>query len=308
MGRICMTSKFFGSVVILFTGAVIAARGEDPAALQKKLVGEYALTQPTAANDDIVTAGAILVLQKSDLVLGPTSASSLYTNVYKDGKIEANSFAQAKKTLGKIGRFGSFIPGVGGTAASGASSADSNSGAAPRTYVKGEKMWVTKIEIKTENKQPEVVFELFTDAVNDVRYKGALKFPYAKGASDADVDKLIAEVFQIQPADQDQQSQAPAGGQAAAPAQASAPAAPAATAPAAAAPAPAAALPDIPPPPPPADEPAAPPKTISVGQTPEQVTAAMGQPEKIVKLAKKEIYYYKDLKVIFTAGKVSDVQ
>jgi hypothetical protein len=305
-----MNSKWFGTVSLMLAGVIGAARGEDPAALQKKLVAEFALTQPTAADDDIVTAGAILVLQKSDLVLGPTSASSLYTNVYKDGKIEANSFAQAKKTLGKIGRFGGFIPGVGGAAAAGASSADSSSGAAPRTYVKGEKMWVTKIEVKTENKQPEVIFELFTDPVADVRYKGALKFPYAKGAAEGDVDKLIAEVFTIQPADQDQQGQAPAAGQAAgqAAAPASAPAAsPAASAPAAA-PAPAAALPDIPPPPPPADEPAAPPKTIAVGQTPEQVTAAMGQPEKIVKLAKKEIYYYKDLKVIFTAGKVSDVQ
>lgn len=300
-----MTSKLFGSVGILLAGALLAALGQDTAALQKKLVAEYALTQPTAANDDIVTPGAILVLQKSDLVLGPVSASSLYTNVYNDGKIQANSFAQAKKTLGKIGRFGSFIPGVGGAAAAGASSADSNSGSAPRTYVKGEKMWVTKIEVKTENKQPEVVFDLFTDAVNDVRYKGALKFPYAKGTSDEDVDKLIAEVFTIQPADQDQKAQAPAAGQAAAPAPAPAPAAAAASA---ATPAPAAALPDVPPPPPPADEPAAPPKTISIGQTPEQVTAAMGQPEKIVKLAKKEIYYYKDLKVIFTAGKVSDVQ
>lgn len=301
-----MTSKLFGSVGIILAGAAMAARGQDTAALQKKLVAEYALTQPTAADDDIVTAGAILVLQKSDLVLGPTSASSLYTNVYKEGKIQANSFAQAKKTLGRIGRFGSFIPGVGGTAAaSGASTADSNSGAAPRTYVTGEKIWVTKIELKTENKQPEVVFELFTDAVNDVRYKGALKFPYAKGASDDDVDKLIAEVFKVQPADQDQQAQAPAGGQAPAAGQA---AAPAPAPPPAAAPAAPAALPDIPPPPPPADEPAAPPKTISIGQTPDQVTAAMGQPEKIVKLAKKEIYYYKDLKVIFTAGKVSDVQ
>jgi hypothetical protein len=56
------------------------------------------------------------------------------------------------------------------------------------------------------------------------------------------------------------------------------------------------------------DQPAAPPATVSLGQTPDQVIAALGQPQKIVKLAKKETYYYKDLKVIFTAGKVSDVQ
>ena len=283
--------------------AVVPACAQDQAALQKKLVSEFALTQPTADNTDIVTAGAILVLQKSDLVLGPTSASSLYTNVYKDGKIQANSFAQAKKTLSKIGRFGGIIPGVGGAAANTASTADSNSGSAPRTYVKGEKMWVTKIDVKVEDKQPVVIFELFTDAVNDVRYKGALKFPYGKGAPDDQVDKLIAEVFTVQPQEAEQKQEAPAGQQAAAPA------APAAEAPAPAAPAAAQnALPDIPPPPPPADQPAPPPKTISIGQTPDEVIAALGQPEKIVKLAKKETYYYKDLKVIFTAGKVSDVQ
>lgn len=297
-------SKLISSLLAISAAAGVSAYGQDQAALEKKLVAEFALTQPTAANDDIVTAGAILVLQKSDLVLGPTSASSLYTNVYKDGKIQANSFAQTKKTLGKIGRFGSFIPGVGGAAAATAGTADSSSGAAPRTYVKGEKMWVTKIDVKTEDKQPVVVFELFTDAVNDVRYKGALKFPYPKGATDDQVDKLVAEVFQVQPQEADDKQQAPAGGQAAAPA--AAPGGPPAATPGAA-PA-AAALPDIPPPPPPADQPAPPPKTISIGQTPDEVIAALGQPEKIVKLAKKETYYYKDLKVIFTAGKVSDVQ
>jgi hypothetical protein len=294
--------KLFVSIFAILGVAVVSAYGQDQAALQKKLVGEFALTQPTADNTDIVTAGAILVLQKSDLVLGPTSASSLYTNVYKDGRIQANSFAQAKKTLGKIGRFGSFIPGVGGAAASTAGTADSHSGDAPRTYVKGEKMWVTKIDVKMEDKQPVVNFELFTDAVNDVRYKGSLKFPYPKNASEDQVDKLIAEVFTVQPQeDAKDQKQAPAEQPAAAPA-------PAAAAPAAPAQQAAAPLPDIPPPPPPADQPAAPPATISIGQTPDQVIAALGQPQKIVKLAKKETYYYKDLKVIFTAGKVSDVQ
>jgi hypothetical protein len=299
-------SRLFSSLAAILAVAAISANGQDQAALQKKLVAEYALTQPTAANDDIVTAGAILVLQKSDLVLGPTAGSSLYTNMYKDGKIQANAFAKTKNTLGKIGRFGSFIPGVGGTAAAGAAStADTNSGAAPRTYVKGEKMWVTKIDVRIEDKQPVVVFELFTDAVNDVRYKGSLKFPYPKGATEDQVDKLVAEVFQIQPQEDAKDKPADAA-PAAAPAKGQA--APAAAAPAAPVPAAPEALPDIPPPPPPADQPAPPPTTISVGQTPDQVIAALGQPQKIVKLAKKETYYYKDLKVIFTAGKVSDVQ
>jgi len=50
------------------------------------------------------------------------------------------------------------------------------------------------------------------------------------------------------------------------------------------------------------------PQTIEIGQTPEQVEAAMGKPEKIVNMGVKQIYLYKDLKVTFMKGKVSDVQ
>ena len=63
--------------------------------------------------------------------------------------------------------------------------------------------------------------------------------------------------------------------------------------------------PDIAPPPPPAD---APPATIALGQTKDQVTAAFGQPVRIAKLGVKEIFYYKDMKVTFTNGKVSNVE
>ena len=51
-----------------------------------------------------------------------------------------------------------------------------------------------------------------------------------------------------------------------------------------------------------------PPKTIAVGQTVDEVTAAMGQPKRIVDLGVKKIYVYPDIKVTFTHGKVSDVQ
>jgi uncharacterized membrane protein YgcG len=52
----------------------------------------------------------------------------------------------------------------------------------------------------------------------------------------------------------------------------------------------------------------APPQQIEKGQTPDQVTAAIGQPDKIVNLGAKQIYVYKDIKVTFINGKVSDVQ
>jgi hypothetical protein len=49
-------------------------------------------------------------------------------------------------------------------------------------------------------------------------------------------------------------------------------------------------------------------KTVELGQTPDQVRAAVGAPDKIIKLGPKEIYVYKDMRVVFVDGKVSDVQ
>jgi hypothetical protein len=57
-----------------------------------------------------------------------------------------------------------------------------------------------------------------------------------------------------------------------------------------------------------ADQPAAEPASIEKGMTPDQVEGAMGKPDKKVTLGVKQIYYYKDMKVIFMNGKVSDVQ
>jgi hypothetical protein len=56
--------------------------------------------------------------------------------------------------------------------------------------------------------------------------------------------------------------------------------------------------------------PAAPaqPASIELGQTTDQVKAAMGAPTRIANLGPKIIYYYSGMKVTFKDGKVSDVQ
>jgi hypothetical protein len=48
--------------------------------------------------------------------------------------------------------------------------------------------------------------------------------------------------------------------------------------------------------------------TIGLGQTPDQVTAILGTPKQIVDLGSKKIYKYPDMKIVFTDGRVSDVQ
>lgn len=50
------------------------------------------------------------------------------------------------------------------------------------------------------------------------------------------------------------------------------------------------------------------PPTIQLGQTVDEVVAILGQPVTIVNLGSKVIYTYKDLKITFTNGRVSDVQ
>jgi hypothetical protein len=47
---------------------------------------------------------------------------------------------------------------------------------------------------------------------------------------------------------------------------------------------------------------------IAVGQTIDQVTASLGAPLTIIDLGAKKIYKYKDMKITFRAGKVSDVE
>lgn len=54
--------------------------------------------------------------------------------------------------------------------------------------------------------------------------------------------------------------------------------------------------------------PAAGPVNIAIGQSIDTVTGALGNPIRIIDLGAKKIYTYKDMKIIFLNGKVSDVQ
>jgi len=257
-------------------GMPFTAGAQNKSAIEKKLVSEYALTQATADQTDIVTAGAILVLKKGNIVMAPVSGTNFYQNTYKEGKISQNALGKLNSGLTRLGRLPGAAPPPTNT----------------RTFVPGEKVWVTKIECKEDG----VVFDLFTDAYAEVRYKAALKFYFnPKGPIPAvdEMDKLVAEVFKVQPADDTTAAAAPAAPPVAAPPPAD----------------PTPALAPIAPPPPPPDAPQAPPKELKIGQTKDEVIANFGQPEKIVKLGTKEIYYYKDLgKVTFVNGKVTDVQ
>jgi len=276
----------------LCTGAY--AQGQAADAIQKKLVATYTLTKATADKTDIVTAGSVVVLQKDNVLMLASTSTNPCRNTYKDGKVTQSGPCRTNEKMKKFSRFTSMIPGAGSVPDTGPS----------RTFVAGEKFWVTKIEVKDAGKEPGIVLSFFTDAINDQRYATSLYIPFgAITPSPDEALKAVGEVITVAPSDDksgDNAQSAPDAGQQQPAAPSEQPAAPAA---AAAAPAEAPPPPIEAPPPPPAD-----PVSVEMGQTIDQVVAALGQPVKKAKIGTKDIYYYKDLKVVFVNGKVTDVQ
>jgi hypothetical protein len=254
------------SATLLFAG--LAANAQT-AEIQKTIESKYSLTKPTADRSDIVTAGDVIVLQKDGLQMCGVTSSAPAQNFYKNGKITQNFMSKA--------RFGGLSSMMG----------QAGNSAATRTFVSGEKFWITSVETKDDG----VVFGLISDPINDVRYYSTLKIQFNKGQVPpaAELVSLADQVFKVQPGE--------GGGDSA---RGSGPAVSAAPAPAAMAP--------IAPPPPPADAAAVPPPTIKLGETRTEVTTAFGAPTKVVKLATKEIDYYPDMKVTFVHDKVTNVE
>jgi hypothetical protein len=157
----------------------------------------------------------------------------------------------------------------------------------------GEKVYVQKVDLnlKTDKLQFTVVECDSCNGVNQQSlFKGVVSFEFAKGslatAEWTTIADAIAQVFTVdngndsngQQQNQDQnaqQGQQQDQQQQAAPQQ------------------------QAPPP-----EPA----SIQMGMTVDQVEAALGPPDKKVTIGAKIIYVYKDLKVTFTNGKVTDAQ
>lgn len=49
-------------------------------------------------------------------------------------------------------------------------------------------------------------------------------------------------------------------------------------------------------------------KTVKLGTSTDEVKKSLGNPDKIVDLGAKQVYIYKDMKIVFTNSKVADVQ
>ena len=247
--------------------------------IQPLPVFQIKLTQVSADGRYIVTPGDVAVLNIDGLMMCNSASPYAYLNTYSGGVLSAY---HAKNTLSSL--LNKRLP-------SGSNGDAANNDCNSRKFVAGEKFWITGVKQQKDG----IVVSTFSDPYNDVHYHGEIMFPLPKKSvfvtdglvkKDNDLAKAIAEVITVLPADD--KDNASMGGQAGQQARPPVPAAPTGVTGSVQA--------------------AAAPATVAVGQTKDQVTAALGKPERAAKVGARDIYYYKDMKVIFTNGRVSDIE
>lgn len=258
--------------------------------LVQQLQSTYVPTVMDGSGIKVAQAGSILVVQPEGIMANPAKGKLMapYANLFVDGQVKPDT------GLGKLIR--------------------SRGISSERALAAGEKVYL----LKTEVKDNAIAFTVQSCGTCDPKavdpahqpYKSLVTFKFLKGAlavtNFAQVQQVIEQVFKFpeaadtnatagarQPA-----TQAPQGSPATPAQSGSQPQAEPSAEPAA----PASFEPIAPPPPPPAA-----PKKIELGQTADQVKGNFGEPDKIVSLGDKVIYIYKDLKVTFVGGKVSDI-
>lgn len=250
---------------ILWAGPVHAFDDGPVVALKAK----YTITQTTMNREQITQPGVVMAIVANGISSVPWDWPLGFDNPVSDGKVEQQSRWK------EIGR-----------------------GKNLKILQPGDKVYVTKIESKQDNKNDLLkmsvlsVDEMDTALGGKKRYAATISFKLAKNAlSETPPDQLQTIVEAVLKPDAGDQGSSNNTASSLAPA-----ATPAAATPAAAA-APA------PPQPPPAAT-----QNISLGQTIDQVVATMGQPQQIIDLGSRKTYKYPDMKIIFVNGKVSDVQ
>jgi len=275
-----MSQKFHaliaGIVLLAATIFPMSLASAQAVSLQEQLSAQYKLVKmgSDTSGPSVVEAGTLLAIQKGGILGVPYSDKTVLATKYENGTVHTPSglMVQGRKAL--FGRF----------------SQTQSEGQTTHLFAKGDKVYPTKIDVNLakDNVTLSIVACDTCNKTDPPTYNKAqvtFQFPAITlaSASAVQVEDVIGQLLSIssddaqQGGDQggnDQQG----GDQGAAQGQAQQQA------------------------PPPE------PQQIEKGQTPDQVKAALGNPDKIVNLGTKQIYVYKDLKVTFINGKVSDVQ
>ncbi len=276
---------FLASLVTVAAAALIVplARAQAPS-LDEQLAAQYKLVKmgSDTSGYSVVDKGTLLAIQKGGILGVPYSDNSILSTKYENGTVHSPSNALSKTIGFGMKRFGKEQT--------------------THLFAVGDKVYPSKIEVNA-SKDTVTIGIVACDTCNKTDpptyNKANVVFQFPKGtlasANAGTVEDTIGQLLAVstddsqQGGDQGGQQAADQGNQQQPADQGAQPAAAAAQ-------------------PAPQDQPAPEPASIDKGMTTDQVQAALGKPDKIVNLGSKQIYVYKDLKVTFLNGKVSDVQ
>ena len=274
MGRTCFIC--FAVVVALSLIALtpIVACAQAPS-LQEQLAAQYKLVKmgSDTSGYSVVEEGTLLEIKKGGILGVPYSDQSILSTKYESGTVHSPNTLLSKGLGFGMKRFGKEQT--------------------THLMAVGDKVYPSKIDVNAakDTVSLSIVECDKCNKTDPTSYnKAVVVFQFPKGtlakAAAGEVEETIGQLLaisedtqaQAQGGQQGGQDQAQQGGQDQAQA---APAQP---------------------------QQQAEPQTIEKDMTTDQVQSALGKPDKIVKLGTKQIYYYKDMKVTFLNGKVSDVQ
>ena len=282
--RIKLSLQVAAGILVLTAPCFLAGQGAPAVSLEEQLRAQYTLVKmgSDSSGPAVMEPGTVLAIQKGGILGVPYGNMNMLPAKYQDGTLHPPATATSNsatnvgsKVCGFFGKCNSTKEQVGKQTTT-------------RLFQVGEKVYPSKIEVHPD-KDTVALSVIACDSCNNVNpptyYKSQVVFQFAKGylakASPPQIEDVIAQVFTIDDSGGNAQNggtngqgdQGAQGGQTSGQTQA------------------------------PRE-----PQTIQLGQTTDEVVAALGQPEKIVNLGPKQIYVYKDLKVTFLKGKVSDVQ
>ncbi len=169
--RLGIAAALSATILSIIAPVAIAQGNND---LRQQLESTYVLTKATADSTDIVTAGSVLVLQKDNLQMDKVSMPIATHNYYKNGQLNQGGLGDLLTKLSN--------------ASLGAGSDPNNT----RTFVTGEKFWMTRFVIQPDG----IEFFLLSDPFQDSRYHAVLKIPFARGQT-WPADQVMTTVEQV---------------------------------------------------------------------------------------------------------------
>jgi hypothetical protein len=279
-----MPQKFHGLIsgIVLVAATIfpLALANAQAPSLQEQLAAQYKLVRigSDTSGYSVIEKGTLLAIQKGGILAVPYDDKSALTTKYEGGVVHSPSglLVAGKKSI--LGHF----------------SATQSQGQTTHLFAVGDKVYPMKIDVNVA-KDVVTLTVVACDTCNKTDpptyNKANVAFQFPKGSlAAANAGAVEDTIGQLLTVSSDDQAGGDQGGQQQGGDQQQGGGDQAAAQPAA------------------QDQPAAEPTSIDKGMTTDQVQAAMGKPDKIVNLGAKTIYYYKDMKVIFLSGKVSDVQ